>query len=59
VKVCPEDGDTLVPAPVAGATQLVPGTPAPRGKICPTCGSRFDGTSAFCVKDGTHLVLLN
>jgi hypothetical protein len=59
VKVCPDDGDTLVPAPVAGATQLVTGTAAQRGKICPTCGSRFEGASAFCVKDGTQLVLLN
>jgi hypothetical protein len=58
VKVCPDDGDTLVPAPVAGATQLV-AAPALRGKICPTCGSRFEGTAAFCVKDGTQLVLLN
>jgi hypothetical protein len=58
VKVCPDHGDALVPAPVAGATQLV-GSPAPRGKICPTCGSRFEGAAAFCVKDGTQLVLLN
>ena len=58
VKVCPDDGEALVPAPVAGGTQLV-AAPAPRGKICPTCGSRFEGTAAFCVKDGTQLVLLN
>lgn len=58
VKVCPDHGDALVPAPIAGATQLVP-APAPRGKICPTCGSRFEGIAAFCVKDGTQLVLLN
>jgi predicted amidophosphoribosyltransferase len=58
VKVCPDDGDTLVPATVAGATQLI-AAPAQRGKICPTCGSRFDGTAAFCVKDGTQLVLVN
>jgi hypothetical protein len=48
-----------VPAPVAGATQMVTGPAAQRGKICPTCGSRFEGASAFCVKDGTQLVLLN
>ncbi|MBX3188034.1 MAG: hypothetical protein KF819_13515 [Labilithrix sp.] len=30
-----------------------------RGKICPTCGDRFDGTADFCGKDGTQLVLLN
>ena len=35
------------------------GTPAKRGKICPTCGDRFDGAAEFCGKDGTQLVLLN
>jgi hypothetical protein len=30
-----------------------------RGKICPTCGERFDGRAEFCGKDGTMLVLLN
>jgi hypothetical protein len=58
VKVCPDHGDALIPAPVAGAPQAAPSA-APRGKICPTCGSRFEGIAAFCVKDGTQLVLLN
>jgi hypothetical protein len=31
----------------------------PRGKICPTCGARFDGNAGFCGKDGTSLVLVN
>ncbi|HEY6463261.1 MAG TPA: hypothetical protein VIY73_24000, partial [Polyangiaceae bacterium] len=63
VKVCPHDGEELVPAPLAQAA--APGAPAGgampalRGKICPVCGGRFDGTSSFCVKDGTQLVLLN
>jgi hypothetical protein len=30
-----------------------------RGKICPTCGDRFDGQTDYCGKDGTQLVLLN
>jgi hypothetical protein len=39
---------------------LAPAIPAvQRGKICPTCGDRFDGTADFCGKDGTQLVLLN
>jgi len=33
--------------------------PRKRGKICPTCGDRFDGAADFCGKDGTQLVLLN
>jgi hypothetical protein len=37
--------------------------PAPRrpsrGKICPTCGERYDGEAEFCGKDATKLVLLN
>ena len=41
---------------VLGAAQ----TPAgPKGKICPTCGDRFDGQATFCGKDGTALVLVN
>jgi len=31
----------------------------PKGKICPTCGGRFEGEASFCGKDGTALVLLN
>ena len=43
-----------------GTEQVAPaGAPPPRGKICPTCGGRFDGVAAFCGKDGTQLVLLN
>jgi hypothetical protein len=36
-----------------------PRGPMARGKICPTCGERFDGAADFCGKDGTQLVLLN
>jgi hypothetical protein len=32
---------------------------AGRGKVCPICGTRFEGTAAFCGKDGSHLVPLN
>jgi len=44
-----------VAAGVAQAPSFVP----LRGKICPTCGGRFEGVAAFCVNDGTQLVLLN
>lgn len=30
-----------------------------RGKICPTCGSRYGADAQFCGKDGTTLVLVN
>jgi len=56
MKVCPEHGEELVPAAVAGAA--VQAT-TQRGKICPTCGGRSDGASSFCGKDGTQLVLIN
>jgi hypothetical protein len=56
--VCPTDGDALVPAAVAIGPAQPPVVPA-RGKICPTCGDRFDGVARFCGKDGTQLVLLN
>jgi hypothetical protein len=58
VKTCPEHGEELVPAAVAGAG-AAPAQTTPRGKICPTCGGRFEGGSTFCGKDGTQLVLLN
>lgn len=54
-KVCPEHGDELVPT---GAPRPAP-VKAARGKICPSCGARFDGAATFCGKDGTSLVLLN
>jgi len=46
-----------VPLAVAlgGGSRPTPG----RGKICPTCGERFDGAADYCGKDGTQLVLLN
>jgi hypothetical protein len=40
-------------------TAAIAGPETLRGKICPTCGGRFDGTAGFCGKDGTQLVLLN
>ena len=66
---CPTDGASLVapskapsgipyPAPAAMAMS---GAAPKRGKICPTCGERFDADKApeYCGKDGTQLVLLN
>lgn len=50
------------PQPDVTAPPVAPApTPAPakRGKICPTCGERFEGGAEFCGKDGTQLVLLN
>ncbi len=58
VRVCPEHGEELLPAALAaghGAARM--GTK--RGKICPTCGDRFEGNATFCGKDGTALVLVN
>jgi hypothetical protein len=68
VKVCPNDGDELVPRAMhASRAQAIEGAgaggdrpmAASRGKICPTCGDRFEGSAGFCGKDGTALVLLN
>ena len=33
--------------------------PAARGKICPTCGDRYEAEAEFCGKDATKLVLIN
>lgn len=57
VTVCPTDQEPLLPYPVHAAIGQRP--PPARGKICPTCGERFDGAAEFCGKDGTQLVLLN
>jgi len=63
VKVCPDHREELVPAPVAGVAgppSQQAAAPAPRrGKICPKCGTRFDGNATFCGQDGSPLVLVN
>lgn len=46
-------------AAAASAAAAAAAVPKKRGKICPTCGERFDGTADFCGKDGTVLVLIN
>jgi len=56
IKVCPHDGEELVPHAMHAS---LPAQAPTRGKICPTCGDRFDGSAGFCGKDGTALVLLN
>jgi hypothetical protein len=64
---CPHDGTSLVPISQATSEMPIPASvasaamppPSKRGKICPTCGERFDGAASFCGKDGTQLVLLN
>lgn len=33
--------------------------PAPKRRICPVCGSRYEGEAAFCSRDGVELVPLN
>ena len=59
VTVCPTDKEELLPYPVHAAMAQRSPAVASRGKICPTCGERFDGGAEFCGKDGTILVLLN
>lgn len=59
---CPYDGARLAEAKEGAAPPVVemPLAAAPkRGKICPTCGDRFDRTAEYCGKDGTTLVLVN
>lgn len=56
VTLCPTHKAKLIrPRALAPAT----GASVGRGKICPTCGERFEGGADFCGKDGTQLVLLN
>ena len=55
------EAETLDKAIIAAVSRQGAPTPVapPKGKICPTCGGRFDGAATFCGKDGTALVLLN
>lgn len=55
--VCPDHREELVPLPAH--SRPAPVKAGPKGKICPTCGSRYEGSAVFCGKDGTSLVLLN
>lgn len=68
IAFCPHDGSKLEPKtgegaiayPAAAAIARAAAVgPAKRGKICPTCGDRFDANADYCSKDGTHLVLIN
>ncbi len=47
------------PGAGAGTGTVAMSAGAPKRKICPTCGDRFDLATDYCGKDGTHLVLLN
>jgi len=61
-RFCPYDGVALRPKGrgVGQPMQIMgPEIPPRRGKICPTCGDRFEGSDDFCGKDGTQLVLFN
>jgi hypothetical protein len=48
-----------LPHPPGGTGTVAMSAAAPKRKICPTCGDRFDVMTDYCGKDGTHLVLLN
>ena len=67
---CPTDGVPLIPAPRARVSLARTPTPpalgggraevrVEGGKVCPTCGSRYEETSQFCGRDGTQLVVVN
>jgi hypothetical protein len=58
VQLAPPDRGPGAPAGPLQAPGAIAAAPK-RGKICPTCGDRFDGAADFCGKDGTQLVLLN
>jgi hypothetical protein len=49
----PQTSAPEAPAPAARAPNR------PRGKICPTCGERYEGEATYCGKDATKLVLIN
>jgi hypothetical protein len=54
------DEPVSAPRPAAAPAPATPARkPAARGKICPTCGERYESEAEFCGKDATKLVLLN
>lgn len=55
---CPEHQEELVPAVARPPEKAPVNVNAQKGKICPSCGERFEGNVAFCGKDGTTLVLV-
>lgn len=55
----PEPMPPSASAPLPEVPVPSPTPTTKRGKICPTCGGKFDGSAAFCGKDGTALVLIN
>ena len=58
---CGEDGELLVPAPVADAgLDRAPGAASQVKKlICPVCSTVYDDGSTFCGNDGSSLVPMN
>jgi hypothetical protein len=66
VESAPASADAPPEPPVTTPTASAVPAEAPRkakksarGKICPTCGERYDSEATFCGKDATKLVLLN
>ena len=48
------------PGPAQPAPPPFSGTgPIPKRRICPVCGTRYEGEAGFCSKDGVELVPLN
>jgi hypothetical protein len=58
IRVCPDHREELVPV-LPKANMLNAIASERKAKICPTCGERSAGVSAFCGRDGTPLVLVN
>jgi hypothetical protein len=72
---CPRDGESLVPQTPSSAPPSAPSLTAAKGtqaiaptgpgagsggrKICPLCGTTYEGESGFCGNDGAALVPLN
>jgi hypothetical protein len=45
--------------PQPSGAPLATGPLMPKRRICPVCGTRYEGEAAFCSKDGVELVPLN
>jgi hypothetical protein len=62
VQMCPTHLEMLVPRaliPPTPGTDSKDGSSSIKGKICPTCGDKFELGARFCGKDGSTLLIIN
>lgn len=57
--VAPQNSSGPPPTSSPSLPDPTPAAPQPKRRICPICGTRYEGEAQFCSKDGVELVPLN